>query len=405
MSAAEAAVARAFAAVPHRRPVAIAVSGGGDSMALLDLAIGAARGIPVQAVTLDHGLRPEAAAEAATVAAFCAGRGISHTTLRWTGWDGSGNLQAEARAARYRLIGSWAAGQGIGQVWLGHTRDDVAETFLIRLGRASGLEGLARMAPAFQREGMAWVRPLLDIARADLRAHLCARGLGWVEDPSNLDDGYARVRVRKALDVLAGIGLTPEAIAHSAAALDGARGLVADHMAGEWAARVTLDRGDLLIRTDGAGAEVLRRLLVAGLRLIGGQDWAPRHAALVDLTGRLARQGRHTLSGCLITRKGDMLRIAREWQAVRGLEVPSDAEWDGRWSLDGPHAPGLTIRALGQGIGLCPDWRGVGLPRASLMAGPAVWAGKVLIAAPLAGLCPVWTARLRPSFAMVPFAH
>lgn len=405
MSAAEAAVARAFDALPDRRPVAIAVSGGGDSMALLELAIGAARGIPVQAVTLDHGLRPEAAAEAATVAAFCAGRGIPHTILRWTGWDGSGNLQAAARAARYRLIGGWALEQGVGQVWLGHTRDDVAETFLIRLGRASGLEGLARMAPVFQREDMAWARPLLDIARADLRAHLRARALNWVEDPSNLDDGYARVRVRKALDVLAGIGLTPEAIAHSAAALDGARGLVADHMAGEWAARVTLDRGDLLIRTDGAGAEVLRRLLVAGLRLIGGQDWPARHAALADLTERLAARGRHTLSGCLIARKGDMLRVAREWQAVRGLEVPSDAEWDGRWSLDGPHAPGLTIRALGQGIGLCPDWRSTGLPRASLMAGPAVWSGRSLIAAPLAGFGAGWTARLRPSFAMVPFAH
>lgn len=399
-----AAAARAFAALPDGRPVAVAVSGGGDSMALLDLAVSLAGDRPVQAVTLDHGLRPEAAAEAAMVAGFCAARGIPHTLLRWN-WDGTGNLQAMARAARYRLIGTWAAGQGIGQVWLAHTLDDVAETFLIRLGRAAGLEGLSRMAPAFHRDGADWARPLLGIPRADLRAYLRARGIAWAEDPSNLDDAYARVRARKALELLAPLGITPHTIAHSAAALADVRRLLAVRLAQDWAARVTVQGGDLLLDTEGAEPEALRRLLLAALRIAGGQDWPARHTGLAGLAARLAQAGRHTLAGCLVTRRGATWRIAREWQAVKALAVPSDAEWDGRWRLLGPHAPGLTVRALGPGIALCPDWRATGLPRDSLRAGPAVWRGEVLVAAPLAGLANGWTAELRPSFAIAPFAH
>lgn len=401
MTAPGAAVARALAAMPPG-PVAVAVSGGSDSLALLDLVATLADGQRVLAVTLDHGLRPEAAAEAAMVAQICADRGIAHTTLRWTGWDGSGNLQAAARAARYRLIGDWAAGQGVAQVWLGHTRDDVAETFLIRLGRASGLDGLARMAPLFRRDGTTWARPLLDIPRADLRAHLVARGIAWADDPSNTDDSYARIRIRKGLE---GLGIGGAAIAHSAAALADARSLLAEVMAREWAARVTLQGGDLLIAAGDAGPEVMRRLLVAGLRIVGGQDWPVRHAGLADLMARLAVGGRHTLAGCLVTRKGATWRIAREWQVVKALEVPVTDEWDNRWRLRGPQAPGLVVRALGGGIAQCPDWRAAGLPRASQLAGPAVWQGGALVAAPLAGLGPDWAAELRPSFAIAPFAH
>lgn len=400
MSAA-AAVDRALAALPPG-PVAIAVSGGSDSLALLDLVVLRAGDRPVLGVTLNHGLRPEAADEAAMVAQICAERGVPHTILHWTGWDGAGNLQAAAREARYGLIGAWAAGQGVAQVWLGHTRDDVAETLLIRLGRAAGLDGLARMAPLFQRAGVTWARPLLDIPRADLRAHLGTRGMAWAEDPSNADDSYARARVRKGM---AGLGLDAAALAHSAAALADARSLVTEVMAREWAACVTVQGGDLLIRAPDAGPEVLRRLLVAALRVVGGQAWPVRHAALADLRSRLEGGGRHTLAGCLVTRKGATWRIAREWQAVRDLTGPTTAPWDHRWHLHGPHHAGLTVRALGQGIALCPDWRAAGLPRSSQLAGPAIWMGDRLIAAPLAGLGPDWAAELRPSFAKAPFAH
>lgn len=383
--------------------VAVAVSGGGDSMALLELAArhGPPAGVRIHAVTVDHGLRAEAAQEAAMVAGFCAAHDVPHVTLRWTGWDGSGNLQAEARAARYRLIGDWARGQGIGQVMLAHTRDDVAETFLIRLGRASGLDGLAHMAPVFRRHGVLWSRPLLRHDRETLRNHLRSREIPWIEDPSNADDRFARVRARQALAALAPLGIDAASIARSAWALLSAREALERQAAAVWGA-VTLDRGDLILPAH-PDPEIARRLLLAALRMVGGQDHPPRQSALDDLEWRLAEAGRHTLAGCLVRQRGDTIRVAREYQAVKGLVVPAGQVWD-RWQVDGPAEPGMEIRALGEGIRRC-DWRITGLPRASLMAGPAVWRGAALVAAPLAGLANGWTAELRPSFAIAPFAH
>ena len=109
----------------------IAVSGGSDSMALLVSSHewASSEGIPISAVTVDHRLRPDAKGEAQMVADFCAAREIRHDVIKWDGWDGSGNLQARAREARYALIADWALGAGVDTVALGHTQDDQAETF------------------------------------------------------------------------------------------------------------------------------------------------------------------------------------------------------------------------------------------------------------------------------------
>ena len=173
--------------------IGIAVSGGGDSMALLHLMHRRAveGGPPVAAVTVDHGLRPESAAEAAGVAAFCAARGIPHQTLRWQGPSETGNLMDQARRARLRLIAAWAqgaGGPGIGHVVLGHTADDQAESFLMNLGRAAGIDGLSGMRPAWHEQGIHWARPLLGHSRAALRDYLRRHGLPWVDDPSNDND-------------------------------------------------------------------------------------------------------------------------------------------------------------------------------------------------------------------------
>ena len=132
----------------------VAVSGGGDSMALLHVAQawGRAQGKAVSALTVDHGLRDEAATEAARVAEICADFGVAHRTLDWPDWDGQGNLSAAARAARYDLIGQWAARHGLAGVALGHTADDVAETLLMRMARRAGVDGLAATATRFLRQ-------------------------------------------------------------------------------------------------------------------------------------------------------------------------------------------------------------------------------------------------------------
>ena len=169
--------------------IGVAVSGGSDSMALLVLADAFAKkhGFSIQAATVDHGLRAEAGEEAAKVASFCAERAIGHTTLHWSDWDGSGNVQSEARQARYGLLTQWAVSQKINVVLLGHTMDDQAETFLMGLARGSGVDGLSGMPVLKDR---LFRRPLLEIKRTDLRRMLEEQDIGWSDDPSNDDTRY-----------------------------------------------------------------------------------------------------------------------------------------------------------------------------------------------------------------------
>ncbi len=377
--------------------VAVAVSGGGDSMALLDLAIRAAadRGRSLRAVTVDHGLRAESAAEAAAVAAHCRARGIDHAILDWR-WDGAGNLPARARAARYGLIGAWAAAAGVARVALGHTRDDVAEGVLIRLRRAPGVDGLAAMPARFERDGTAWRRPLLDASRADLRAHLRAAGIPWAEDPTNDDPVYDRARARRILGALAPLGVEAGSLAATARSLAEAAAALDTFTAREAARVVRADRGDLLL--DRApdpplAAEIDRRLLRAALGWIAGPAARPRQAALAALVPGIAAEGARMLAGARIAAEGTRWRIGREPAAVAGLTAPTAALWDGRWRIEGPHAPGLHVAALGAaGLRLCPEWRATGLPRATLAATPAIWRGDTLVAAPLAGHAHGWRA-------------
>jgi len=202
------------AALDGLRPEAIvvAVSGGGDSLALMHLAADWAGGAPLAAVTVDHGLRPESAAEAREVARAAGALGLRHETLLWRGWDGHGNLQAAARDARHALIAEWARTEGRGTVLLGHTRDDQAETVLMALARAAGPDGLSAMQAACEARGVLWLRPLLGVGREELRAELRRRGAAWAEDASNADPRFERVRARRALRALAPVGIDAPAL-------------------------------------------------------------------------------------------------------------------------------------------------------------------------------------------------
>lgn len=376
----------------------VAVSGGGDSMALLHLLVvcAAEHGATLEAATVDHGLRPEAAAEAAFVAETCAGLGIRHETLQWQDWRGQGNLQAEARGARYRLLAGWAARRGLDAVALGHTMDDQAETFLMRLAREAGVDGLAAMDRRFLRDGARFWRPALMLERADLRAFLTRHGLAWCDDPSNDDTAFDRIKARQALALLAPLGLDAHRLAGVAVNMAAARSALeqsthetARRIAREEAGDVVIDRAAYLA----APWEIQRRLLAAALVWVSGAEYAPRRDALAELDAAILRGQTHTLAGCLLTVDDDTLRIAREYNAVKGLAAPLDQLWDGRWRIAGPGA-GLTIRALGDAVKDCADWRNTGLPRTSLMASPAVWESERLLAAPVAGLANGYSATI-----------
>ncbi|MFC7705645.1 tRNA lysidine(34) synthetase TilS [Plastorhodobacter daqingensis] len=385
------------ALVPPDQPLGVAVSGGGDSLALLHLLH--ACGYRPAVATVDHGLRPESAAEAQLAAVQCRSLGLSHTTLRWHGWTGHGNLQAHARDARRQLLADWAKAAGVAHIALGHTLDDQAETVLLRLARGAGVDGLSGMAISSRANGIWWLRPLLGVRREDLRNYLRLRGIVWAEDPSNTDTRFERVRIRAALNALEPLGITPRGLAASAERLAEARTAL-DAQADELARQiVTVDHGDLVI--DRAAllrlpVELRRRLLVRALQWVAPAAYPPRASAVQAALRAVEARKRHTVHGCLLG-AGQRLRICREPAAVAGLCCTPNSLWDGRWRLEGPVRPGVMLRALGE-AGLAQLDSGIRplVPRASLLASPAVWEGDRLIAAPLANDGSGWQARLVP---------
>ncbi|WP_457648109.1 tRNA lysidine(34) synthetase TilS [Profundibacter sp.] len=388
-------VGNCFGANPPKA-IGIAVSGGSDSTALLHLmhqwAGGA--GVTLHAVTVDHGLRDAAAGEAKSVARMCAGLGIDHSTLHWTDWDGKGNLQDQARRARYRLIAGWARERGIEMIALGHTVEDQAETFLMRLARGSGVDGLSGMATRRKSDGVTWVRPVLLQRRQDLRDYLQRHGIGWIDDPTNEDERFDRVKIRKAMQVLADLGLDAERLAGTAQDLQIAR-IALEHQTKEAAERIaTVENGDVVLdraQYRRLPKEISARLFSHALCRVSSAEYRPRRMALIDAEYSADIGKASTLHGCLITANKDEIRITREHQAVKDTVCPTDEIWDNRWLLIGPHETGLELRALGAaGLAECPDWRETGMLRTSLLATPAVWKKDSLIAAPLAGLGNGW---------------
>ncbi|MCB1368862.1 MAG: tRNA lysidine(34) synthetase TilS [Rhodobacteraceae bacterium] len=379
--------------------IGVALSGGSDSTALLVLLHdwAAARNVALAAATVDHGLRPDSASEARLAARTCARLGIPHQTLHWRGWQGQGNLQAAARAARFALLADWAKGANLSAIALGHTLDDQAETVLMRLMRGSGVDGLSGMAMRNAMAGAIWLRPLLGLRREDMREMLRARGFGWCDDPTNDDPAYDRVRLRQAM---AALGLDPEGLSATATRLQSARQVL--ELTAEQAARrlAKVDpAGDVILQAEGfraLPAETALRLLGHSLAWVASAPYRPRHAALARLHDQLLEGQRGALAGCLVRPDRGTIRISREPAAVAEMVVPVGEIWDGRWRVRGPdQPPGASIATLGEaGLAQCPDWRETGLMRGSLIASPAVWRDGALITAPLAGRANGWTAHL-----------
>lgn len=336
--------------------LAIAVSGGSDSLALLFLADAFIRRHRARtlllAVTVDHGLRPESASEAARVAALCAQHGIAHEVARWRGDKPATGLPAAAREARYRLLAEAAQRAGASAILTGHTLDDQAETLAMRAARGDGI-GLAGMARATLFDGRVWiVRPLLGLRRQALRGWLGRRGLDWIADPTNDDPAYERVRVRGRLgdaDVerlgraAREYGLARQALAQGAGAL-----------VRRFADRPTpglmrLDRAFFAAGDREAALLALRALLATA----GGAARLPDRARTEALLARLAAgaQMRATLARAAVDVRRQGIFIRRE---ARDLPVvPLDAGgvvWDGRMQV-AAHAAG---RGAGESLAVGP---------------------------------------------------
>ena len=377
--------------------MAVAVSGGADSLSLALFAAAWARrrGGRATALTVDHGLRPEAAAEARRVGRWLRARGIEHRIIAWRGTKPEANIQAAARAARYGLLSAWCARHDVLHLLLAHHADDQAETYLMRLARGSGVDGLAAMAPVLELPSVRVLRPLLDVPRARLEAALRRAGQAWVDDPTNRDRDHARVRMRQLLPALSEEGLTGLRLARTAGRLARARATLETAVADTLVETVTLhpagfcllDREKLLA----APPEIALRVLARVLRTVSGTAYPPRLENLERLSGELSRpdaRGR-TLVGCqLLPWRGSLL-VCRETAAAAAGKVPlvgGHALWDGRFEIRtrmegdvfiGPMGSGARDRALKERLSVFPA-----AVRPSL---PALWDRKGLLAVPPAG--------------------
>ncbi len=387
-------VADAVADIPEGK-LAVAVSGGGDSLALLHI-LSAIR--DVKAVTVDHALRAESAAEAESVAGICADWSVDHAVLRWAHGELTGNIQAEARKARRDLITDWAISAGVTHVVTGHTLNDQAENFLLRLARGSGIAGLAAMRSDVAINGIHWRRPLLSTERETLRAYLRHQKIDWFEDPSNQNTDFGRVKMRQALVQLAEVGIDAKAIA------DTSQRLADANVALDWSVR-RLAKAALQIRADGEVRinrkifteyphEQQRRLLNEVILWMSGADYPPRYDTLAPfLTGEVSTL---TVQGCLMRTDQDDFIIRREPGKTAGPGPVTTPLWDHRWQCFGDTDTDQYIAALGEeGLSQCPDWRESGSAREALLTTPTLWSGDNVIAAPLAGFDNGWQCKLK----------
>lgn len=262
-------------------PLALAVSGGADSMAMLTLAHAAyGGGEPgrIIAATVDHGLRPESAAEAAMVAGHCARLGMPHATLVLTGLNPGSAVQARAREGRYSALTQWAVAAGAAGLATAHQADDQAETMLMRAARGVGLTGMRAIPARRLLDDILLIRPLLGWTRAELRALVTSGGIPFADDPGNVDPAYERVRTRAMLADHP--WLRPEMLARTGQRLaeaDEALDVVRDRL---WQERSQCDAAAGTVRIDVSDVplELRRRLLrqaLAEVRRLTGIDSPP----------------------------------------------------------------------------------------------------------------------------------
>lgn len=351
-------IARALS-VAGETPILVALSGGGDSLALLLLLceqVGAAK---LHAIVVDHGLRPGAADDAQRALSFAHAAGVAGeiVTLAWPG--GAKRAQQAAREARHRALCEGARRKGARVIALAHTCDDQAETVMMRAAAGSGWRGLAAMAqiaPASvwpEGRGILAMRPLLDVRREALRAYLRANQAQWLEDPANANPVFERVRTRAKLSALEDSGFDPARLCALAVAL-GALALRVDAAAADLIEASARFEGEVVrvaaLPWLGADVEARRRTLAVLIAAAAGAARTPRLDAVSRLESALCepRFRGATLHGARLSRAGSEIRIRRDRGAVQGragggvklaplsLRAGVEAVWDGRLVLRAP---------------------------------------------------------------------
>ncbi len=380
----------------HGPILAIAVSGGPDSLALTLLAArwAEARNGRVIGLTIDHGLRPASSGEARQTGRWLKRRGIDHHILAWTGLKPETGVQHQARKARYDRLSAWCREAGILHLVTGHHRQDQAETMALRKARQSGPNGLACMAAIRDLHGLRLLRPLLGIDKTRLIATLDQLGQDWIEDPSNRNLKFTRNRLRHD-------GLDTENLAGHAADYGRERFASDCRLNAMFARSVTVDPAGFARVPEATfgdlPAAIAARLLERVLMAIGGSVYPPRSSGLQGLLAAMRHDrsfSGKTLAHCqIVKRKGDWLFCHERTPVHRSMRVLQEWQtWENRFLIrSGSEKNNLVVRQLGDDgwsmrrhlAGECCMRDLPSVVRATL---PSIWQGTRLLSIPHAGL-------------------
>jgi tRNA(Ile)-lysidine synthase len=388
-----------FAPFERAPAVAVAVSGGRDSMCLVLLAANwaARQGGDAVALTIDHGLRADSAVEARRVGEWLRPHAIRHHILRWPGPYPASGIQAAARQARYRLLTDYCVEHGILHLLVGHHRDDQGETVLIRRESSSGSDGLAAMAAVREQNNLRLLRPLIDVPRARLSATLNALGQSWIDDPSNENPEMARGRLRSRgveTSLSAAVVTANSSAADRISAEGESASLAARALRFHPGGFVTIDRAVLA-----AGApEIIERVLARAVMAVAGRTYPPRSLRTRRLAQILAGGDAfsgHTLAGCRLVGQENAIHVCREAARIGpAVELISGtmAVWDNRFTVsvtknlgDDAKLAALTARGWKQIVAADPELRNTVIPYAARTVLPAVWGGEMVSNVPHLG--------------------
>ncbi|MEM9331799.1 MAG: tRNA lysidine(34) synthetase TilS [Pseudomonadota bacterium] len=346
-----------FKHVGSQLPVIVAVSGGSDSIALLNLAASWANAVDadLRVVTVDHGLRPEAAAEAAFVAGVCEGLGIRHFTLAWEGLKPTSGISQAARHARYLLMEEFANDVGAEEILVGHTSDDQAETIWMRNSRDGGSpqwRGLSGMAELMQLpSGVRVRRPLLNLGRTTLREYLKEIGQPWIEDPSNVDVSFERVRARQNLERSS---IPKQSIVRLGELAGRQRAMAARTVCELLTDKLCVKNGPVFSVNHGFFENLPENVAVLAAQILVALAGGREHFIPHDVAKKIIemRNGDRLTAGySIVELRGTCVRLYRENRNLAAMHVPpySHVIWDNRLMIENNTSHSYMCSAMDRG--------------------------------------------------------
>jgi len=361
--------------------LAVAVSGGSDSMGLLLLLSEWCKvnNLNLRVVSVNHQLRQEARKECEFVAQVANGLGWTHQTLYWKSDGSRGNLSLKAREGRYRTMSEWCLKNGIDDVFLGHTLNDQAESVLMELKRKAGVDGLSAMPKTLRRFGVTWIRPILDYSRVEIQEYLRANKQEWIFDPSNEDCRRTRIQFRNLMPELEKVGITSESLARVASNLQKTRQVV-QYIIREKAKEIVSvsEVGEYMLNGDywELPEEIREKLLARIIQFLSGDHYRPRQSAVNNCLVRTRSVNSSTI-GNFVVQKGNnnCVRIFGD-SRKRTDTVDSNQLWNNRWRVSGVPDTGLRLGMLNT-----QGYKKLNLPinkeitHGALLASPALWTG------------------------------